>query len=78
MARWTFKFKKEFEKRLRGVKTRYFNNFLAENRGLTYEEFEAECKRLDGKPNFRDFLASSFSWRKSTEGFEFWYDIARK
>lgn len=69
----TYKFKPEFEKKLKGVKRKFiynWNNYKGENR-TSFEE-------LDKEINFRQFILASFIWDLTPEGGIFWVDVSER
>ncbi len=69
----TYKFKPEFEKKLKGVKRKFIKN-LNQYYKITLNGDLYEI--LNDKPNFDSFIKSAFSWSNTPEGFDFWREVS--
>jgi hypothetical protein len=69
----TFKFKRDFEDRLEGVRDLYFENLRKQGRYTYYRLIQ-----LNSIIKFEDMLADSFLWKKTPQGHEFWKKISKR
>lgn len=68
-----FKFNDLFEQKLGSDKQKFINNLKKAKR------FNKErLKFLDRLDNFENFIISSFIWKKSNEGDQYWRDISKR
>ena len=67
----TFKFKDEFENKLKGVKREFIKEVYVYCKKSNIE-FIPYCEELNSNEDFVEVIYRSFDWIKTNKGFKYW------
>ncbi len=69
----TYKFKDEFEKKLKGVKRKFMRNYN------NYDsEYRISFKELNKTISFNNFISNAFIWSETPEEEIYWLNVSNR
>lgn len=74
----TYKFNDEFERRLKGVKTKFIKNIKEGCKRRKVTKINEKIESLNKELLFYDFISAAFVWGSTPEKHAFWSNVANR